>query len=48
MVLDDLAKSSEEILEGSSDNMLDELLALGGHHVVGKDSYKLENRGYQS
>ena len=30
IVLDDLAKSSEEILEGSSDNMVDELLALGG------------------
>ena len=30
IVLDDLAKSSEEILEGSSDKMVDELLALGG------------------
>ncbi len=30
IVLDDLAKSSEEILEGSSDKMIDELLALGG------------------
>jgi serine/threonine-protein kinase HipA len=29
-VLDDLAKSSEEILEGSADSMVDELLALGG------------------
>ncbi len=30
IVLDELAKSSEEILEGSSDKMVDELLALGG------------------
>jgi len=30
IVLDNLAKSSEAILEGSSDAMLDELLALGG------------------
>jgi len=30
IVLDDLAKSSEEILEGSADSMVDELLALGG------------------
>jgi len=30
IVLDDLAKSSQEILQGSSDVMLDELLALGG------------------
>ncbi len=30
IVLDELAKSSEEILEGSSDSMVDELLALGG------------------
>ncbi|WP_295419503.1 type II toxin-antitoxin system HipA family toxin [Sulfurovum sp.] len=30
IVLDDLAKSSEEILEGSTDSMVDELLALGG------------------
>ena len=30
IVLDDLAQSSKEILEGSSDVMLDELLSLGG------------------
>jgi len=30
IILDDLAKSSEEILEGSADSMVDELLALGG------------------
>jgi len=30
IVLDDLAKSSEKILEGSADSMVDELLALGG------------------
>lgn len=30
IVLDDLAQSSQEILEGSSETLLDELLALGG------------------
>ncbi len=30
IVLDDLAESSEKILEGSADSMVDELLALGG------------------
>jgi len=30
IILDDLAKSSEEILEGSAEYMVDELLALGG------------------
>ena len=30
IVLDELAESSQEILEGSSDHMVDELLALGG------------------
>ena len=30
IVLDDLAKSSQEILEGSSEKLLDELLSLNG------------------